>query len=175
MLQQLAAQEHQQHAAELLCQQKASEAEHIHQADELQHTQQEVVQQHATQKCCDLEQQEWLEDLYQEYGPAFAEKHEEDLQRRRHAVLESLLESLMVNLIMVYLQMNHLILPMSTKIKFKKGVLQLLVILMVILIMVCLSMNHLILPMSTGIKAINSPCHQGIDHIRSQLSVIILV
>ncbi|KIK79678.1 hypothetical protein PAXRUDRAFT_16212 [Paxillus rubicundulus Ve08.2h10] len=86
MLQQLAVQEHQQHAAELLHHQEEAEAEHICQADELQCTQQEVVQQHATQEHCDLEQQEWLEDLYQEYGPASAEQHEEDLQRRRHAV-----------------------------------------------------------------------------------------
>ncbi|KIJ08898.1 hypothetical protein PAXINDRAFT_18006 [Paxillus involutus ATCC 200175] len=86
MLQQLAVQEHQQHAAELLRRQQEAEAERIRQADELQHSQREVEQQRATQERRNLEQQERLDDLYQEYGPASAEQHEEDLQRRRRAV-----------------------------------------------------------------------------------------
>ncbi|KIJ06154.1 hypothetical protein PAXINDRAFT_39194, partial [Paxillus involutus ATCC 200175] len=85
MLQQLAMQEHQQHAAELLRRQQEAEAERICQADELQRSQHEVEQQHATQERRNLEQQERLDDLYQEYGPASAEQHEEDLQRRRRA------------------------------------------------------------------------------------------
>ena len=71
---------------ELAHHQREAEVEHRVWELELQHQHQEIEVQRVVEQRREQEQEEHLNDLYQEYGPALAEHREEDMARNKDGV-----------------------------------------------------------------------------------------